>query len=124
MRELAQYAAEIYHKCADQLRPGNTLEQVIHSADDVVERARARLGDLADGLRPICGGAGLGGPDPYPRPLELQPNQAFMLEIGPGGRPYSPPQHLYGGYCIVTTTGAPRHLGGIPIESMLLTVID
>jgi hypothetical protein len=39
-----------------------------------------------------------------------------MLEIGPGGRPYSPSQHVYGGYCIVTTHAAPRHLGGVPIE--------
>jgi Xaa-Pro dipeptidase len=124
MQELARYAAEIYHKCADQLRPGNTLERVIHAADDVIERARTRLGNLADGLRPICGAAGLGGPDPAPRPNVLQPNQAFMLEMGPGGRAYNPPQHIYGGYCIVTTRGAPRHLGGIPIEDMLLTVIE
>ena len=112
LRELAKFGAEVYQVCADRLRPGNTLE-----------RARAVVGDLADGLRPICSGAGLGGPDPYPRPPELRPNQAFMLEIGPGGRPFNPPQHVYGGYCIVTTDGAPRHLGGIPIEQMLLTSV-
>jgi Xaa-Pro aminopeptidase len=123
MPELAKYAAEVYRTCADQLRPGNTLEQVIHAADDVIEHARGSLGDLADALRPICGAAGLGGPDPDITNKELVPNQAFMLEIGPGGRPYNPPQHLYGGYCIVTTSGAPRHLGGVPIEEMLLTVI-
>ena len=123
MRELAKYGAEVYLTCAEQLRPGNTLDQVIHAADHVIERARSAVGDLADGLRPICSGAGLGGPDPYPRPPELQPNQAFMLEIGPGGRPYNPTQHVYGGYCIVTTEGAPRHLGGIPIEQMLLTSV-
>lgn len=124
MRELAKYGAEVYLTCAEQLRPGNTLQQAIHAADHVVERARRTLGDLADGLRPICGAAGLGGPDPEPRPEVLQPNQAFMLEIGPGGRPYNPRQHVYGGYCIVTTQGAPRHLAGIPIEQMLLTAID
>ncbi len=124
MRELAKYGAEVYRLCADELRPGNTLEQAIHAADHVVERARATLGGLADGLRPICGAAGLGGPDPFPRPAELQPNQAFMLEIGPGGRSYNPSQHVYGGYCIVTTEGAPRHLGRVPIEQMLLTAVE
>jgi len=124
MQELAKYAAEIYHKCADQLRPGNTREQVVHAADDVIERARTGLGSLADGLRPACSVAGLGGPDPAPRPNVLQPNQAFMLEMGPGGRAYNPPQHIYGGYCIVTTTGAPRHLGEVPIEDMLLRAIE
>jgi len=46
-----------------------------------------------------------------------------MLEIGPGGRAFNPPQHIFGGYCIVTT-GAPRHLGGIPTGEMLLTAIE
>jgi Xaa-Pro dipeptidase len=124
LRELARYATEIYTLCADQLRPGNTLDQVVHAADHVIERARAQLDCLADGLRPLCSAAGLGGPDPAPRPGVLQPNQAFMLEIGPGGRAYKPRQHVYGGYCIVTTSGAPRHLGGVPIEEMLLTAIE
>lgn len=124
MRALAGYATEVYATCAEQLRPGNTIDEVIHAADPIVERARATLGSLADSVRPICSAAGLGGPDPEPRPAVLQPNQAFMLEIGPGGRPYNPAQHLYGGYCIVTTAGAPRHLGSIPIEEMLLTMID
>ena len=123
LRELARFGAEVYLTCAEQLRPSHTLEQVIHAADHVIERARAVVGDLADGLRPICSGAGLGGPDPAPRPAELQANQAFMLEIGPGGRSYELAQHVYGGYCIVTTDGAPRHLGGIPIEQMLLTSV-
>jgi Xaa-Pro aminopeptidase len=124
LRELAKFGAEVYLRCAEQLRPGTTLEQVIHAADHVIERARAVVGGLADGLRPICSGAGLGGPDPSPRPAELRPNQAFMLEIGPGGRSYELSQHVYGGYCIVTTDGAPRHLGGIPIEQMLLTSVS
>jgi hypothetical protein len=47
-----------------------------------------------------------------------------MLEIGPGGRPYKLSQHVYGGYCIVTTEAAPRHLGGVAIEEMLLTVVS
>jgi hypothetical protein len=121
---LAKYGAEVYRTCADQLRPGNMLDQVIHAADHLIERARGAVGDLADGLRPICGAAGLGGPDPFPRPAILQPNQAFMLEIGPGGRPYKLSQHVYGGYCIVTTEAAPRHLGGVAIEEMLLTVVS
>jgi Xaa-Pro aminopeptidase len=124
LRELAKYGAEVYRTCADQLRPGNMLDQVIHAADHLIERARGAVGDLADGLRPICGAAGLGGPDPFPRPAILQPNQAFMLEIGPGGRPYKLSQHVYGGYCIVTTEAAPRHLGGVAIEEMLLTVVS
>lgn len=124
MQELAKYAAEIFHRCADQLRPGNALEKVISAADPVIERARAKLGDLADSLHPLLGPAGLGGPDPLGTAKELQANQAFMLEIGPGGRPYHPPQHVYGGYCLVTTSTAARHLGGHPIEEMLLKVID
>ena len=75
------------------------------------------------GLRPLGGASASGVPDPYPRPAELRPNQAFMLEIGPGGRAYNPSQHLYGGYCVVTTDGAPRRLGTIPIEEMLLKAI-
>jgi len=47
-----------------------------------------------------------------------------MLEIRPGGRAFNPRQHIFGGYCIVTTTGAPQHLGGIPTGEMLLTAIE
>jgi Xaa-Pro aminopeptidase len=124
MRTLADYASEVFLTCAEQLRPGTTVEAVEHAADAVIERARAVVGDLADGLRPLCTAAGLGGPDPAPRPPVLQPNQAFILEIGPGGRPYNPAQHVYGGYLIVTTDDRPRHLSGVPIEQMLLTVIE
>ena len=53
MQELAKYAAEIFHKVADQLRPGNYWPDVRHAGDDVIERARAKLGDLADGLTPV-----------------------------------------------------------------------
>lgn len=124
MRTLAGYASDVYLTCAEQLRPGNTVEQVEHAADHLIERARKAVGDLADGLRPLCTPAGLGGPDPAPRPAVIQPNQAFILEIGPGGRSYNPAQHVYGGYLIVTTEDHPIHLSGIPIEQMLLTVID
>jgi len=62
----------------------------------------------------------MGGPDPVPRATEIQPNMAFMVEIGPGG---NQPQHVHGGYCIITTDGAPRHLSNIPIEERLLTVV-
>jgi hypothetical protein len=82
------------------------------------------LGGLADGLWPDCDAAGLGAPDPAPRPAELQANQAFMLEIGAGGRPYNPPIHLYGGHCIVTTESEPRHLTEIPIEDRLLIKVS
>jgi len=124
MREMAKYAAEAYRVCQDRLRPGSTLDDAVRATDAIVERARTKLGGLADAVRPLLGAAGLGGPDPYPRPAELRPNQAFMVEIGPGGRPYDPPQHLYGGYCVVTTQGAPRRLGTISIEEMLLTAIE
>lgn len=124
MAELAKYAAEVYRVSEDALRPGTTLDRAAHAADPIIERARGKLGPLADALRPLYGAAGLGGPDPYPRPAELRPNQAFMVEIGPGGRAYNPSQHLYGGYCVVTTNGAPRRLGSIPIEEMLLTAIE
>lgn len=121
MQELAKYAAEIFHKVADQLRPGNYWPDVRHAGDEVIERARAKLGDLADGLHPLNSAAGLGGPDPSPRPYEIQPNQAFMVELGPGG---TQPQHVNGGYCIVTTNGEPRHLSAIPIEERLLRVVE
>lgn len=120
MRELAKYAAEIFHKVGEALRPGRRLEDVRHGGDDVIERARAKLGDLADSLHPHVQAAGLGGPDTFPRPSVLQPSQAFMIEIGPG---QSQPQHIYGGQCVVTTGGNPRYLHATPIEEMLLKVI-
>ena len=120
MQELSKYAAEIFHKVADNLRPGNHLDNVHHAGDDVIERARAKLGGLADGLHPLVQAAGLGGPDTAPRPSELQPNQAFMIEIGPR---QTQPQHVYGGQCIVTTGREPRYLHRTPIEEMLLKVV-
>jgi len=120
MQELAKYGAEIFHKVADFLRPGNALAEARHAGDDVIEKARAVLGGLADALHPLNSPAGMGGPDPVPRATEIQPNMAFMVEIGPGG---NQPQHVHGGYCIITTDGAPRHLSNIPIEERLLTVV-
>jgi hypothetical protein len=56
--------------------------------------------------------AGLGGPDPSARPREIQPNQAFMGEIGPysGRSNPRPPWRMNGGYCLISTDGPPRHL--------------
>jgi Xaa-Pro aminopeptidase len=127
MCELVKYGAEVWHRVADHIRPGNTLLQAERSADDIIERARRKLGDAAGTLVPHCSYAGLGGPDPFPRPLEIQPNQAFMGEIGPyGGRSDPrPPWRMNGGYCLVSTSGAPRHLNGrYSIEARMLAVID
>ncbi len=127
MEELVKYGTEIWHKCTEQIRPGNTVEEVGHAADDVIERAKARLGSLAETLRLHCGFAGLGGPDPQSRPPEIQPNQAFMPEIGPSGGRSSPqpPWRMNGGYCVISTDGAPRHLNGLhPIEERLMVAIE
>jgi Xaa-Pro aminopeptidase len=127
MKELVKYGAEVWYRVTDQLRPGNTLEQAEHSADDIIEKARKRLGDYAGALVPHCSYAGLGGPDPFPRPLEIQPNQAFMGEIGPysGRSKPRPPWRMNGGYCLISTNGAPRHLSGkYPIEARLMAVIE
>lgn len=126
MRELVKHGTEVWHKVADAIRPGNTLEQAEHAADDIIEKARARLGDPAGTLVPHCSYAGLGGPDPFPRPLEIQPNQAFMGEIGPysGRSNPRPPWRMNGGYCLISTAGAPRHLHGKhPIEDRLMAVV-
>jgi len=125
MRELARHAAEVWHTCADLIRPGNRVDDVVNAADPLIERARrTKLGGLADSLRPLLAGAGLGGLDPYPVGGIIQRNQAFMLEIGPGGRPYLPAQHVNGGYLIVSTEGAPRHFDGShPIEDRLLVEV-
>jgi len=121
MVELTKYAAEIFHKMADKLRPGNAHSDALHAGDDVVELARKKFGSLADGFHPIASAAGLGGPDPTPRTKELQPNQAFNIHIGHGA---ATPQHLYGGYCVVVTTGEPRHLSKYSVEETLLTVVE
>jgi Xaa-Pro aminopeptidase len=126
MKELVKYGVEVWHRVTDQLRPGNTLERAEHSADDIIEKARKRLGDYAGALVPHCSYAGLGGPDPFPRPLEIQPNQAFMGEIGPysGRSKPRPPWRMNGGYCLISTEGAPRHLSGkYPIEARLMVVV-
>jgi hypothetical protein len=47
-----------------------------------------------------------------------------MLELGVGGRRFKPAMAIQGGYCIVTTEGAPRELTGVPIERLLLTAIE
>ena len=127
MKELVKYGAEVWHKCTAQIRPGNTLETVVHAADDVITKARARLGPLAETLHPHCSYAGLGGPDPAARPAVIQPNQAFMPEIGPSGGRQSPqpPWRMNGGYLIVSTNDQPRHFDGkYPIEARLLTALD
>ena len=127
MKELVKYGAEVWHRCTDRIRPGNTIEQIEHCADDIIDKARARLGDYAGALLPHCSYAGLGGPDPFARPREIQPNQAFMSEIGPyGGRSTPRPAwRMNGGYCLISTHGAPRHLNGkYPIEERLMAVIE
>ncbi len=127
MRELVKYGAEVWNKCTEQIRPGNTLEMVVNVAEDVIEKARARLGPLAETLHLHCSYAGLGGPDPAARPAVIQPNQAFMPEIGPSGgrRSPQPPWRMNGGYLVVSTTDKPRHLHGkYPIEERLLTALD
>jgi len=127
MNELVKYGAEIWHRCTDRLRPGNTLDQVVHAADDIIEKARAKLGPLADTLHLHVAYAGLGGPDPLARPAEIQPGQAFMPEIGPmGGRLKTapPPFRINGGYLVVSTDGAPRHFfGKHPIERRLMAAV-
>lgn len=128
MKEIAKYGAEIWHRCTDLIRPGNTLEQVVRAADPIVNRAREKLGALAETLHMHVGYAGLGGPDPLARPAEIRPDQAFMPEIGPmGGRlkVAPPPFRLNGGYLVVSTEGAPRHFRGEhPIEERLMACVD
>ena len=127
MKELVKYGIEVWHRITGMLRPGNTIEEAEHCAGDIIEKARARIGDYAGGLLPHCSYAGLGGPDPFARPREIQPNQAFMGEIGPysGRAEPRPPWRMNGGYCLISTDGAPRHLNGkYPIEDRLMVVID
>jgi Xaa-Pro aminopeptidase len=127
MTELVKYGAEVWERVTGLLRPGNTLEQAEHCVDDIIEKARARLGDYAGALIPHCSYAGLGGPDPSARPPEIQPNQALMGEIGPysGRAKPRPPWRMNGGYCLITTDGAPRHLKSkYSIEDRLMAVIE
>jgi Xaa-Pro aminopeptidase len=127
MKELVKYGVEVWNRVTDFIRPGNTLEEVEHCADNIIEKARARIGDHAGALVPHCSYAGLGGPDPFARPREIQPNQAFMGELGPyGGRSKPrPPWRMNGGYCLISTNGAPRHLNGKHvIEERLMAVIE
>lgn len=127
IRSIAAYAAEIWHRCTDLLRPGNTLEQVVEAARPIIDRARQQHGSLADTLHLHVSYAGLGGPDPVGRTPTIVPNQAFMPEIGPmGGRLKGPPPpfRVNGGYLVVSTDGAPRHFCGThPIEDRLLGLI-
>jgi Xaa-Pro aminopeptidase len=127
MTELVNWGVEVWHRFTDLIRPGNTIEQIEHSADDIIEKARGKLGDYAGALVPHCSYAGLGGPDPFARPREIQPNQAFMGEIGPysGRSNPRPPWRMNGGYCLISTDGSPRHLcGRYPIETRLMAVVD
>jgi Xaa-Pro aminopeptidase len=127
MTELVKYGVEVWHRFTDKFRPGNTMEDVEHCVEDIIEKARAALGDYAGALIPHASFAGLGGPDPFGRPKEFQPNQAFMGEIGPysGRANPRPPWRMNGGYCLISTSGAPRHLcGKHPIENRLMAVIN
>jgi hypothetical protein len=127
MKELVKYGVEVWHRFTDLIRPGNTIEQIEHCADDIIEKVQARLGDYAGALIPHCSYAGLGGPDPVARPREIQPNQAFMGEMGPFSIYAKPraPWRMNGGYCLISTDGAPRHLSGKhPIDHRLMVVIE
>ncbi len=127
MKELVNWGVEVWHRFTDLIRPGNTIEQIEHSAHDIIERARTRLGDHAGALVPHCSYAGLGGPDPFARPREIKPNQAFMGEIGPysGRSNPRPPWRMNGGYCLISTDGPPRHLcGRYSIEARLMAIVD
>ena len=127
MRELVKYGVEVWNRVTDAMRPGTTIERVEQSANDLIERARERLGAYAGALAPHVSYAGLGGPDPFARPWEIVPNQAFMVEIGPfsGLAKPRPPWRMNGGYCLISTDGAPRHLKGMhPIEERLMMIIE
>jgi Xaa-Pro aminopeptidase len=62
MKELVNWGIEVWHRFTDLIRPDNTIGQIEQSVDDIVERARCRLGDYAGALVPHCSYAGLGGP--------------------------------------------------------------
>src|SRR5262249_43676051 len=127
MRELVKYGVEVWDTVTDGIRPGNTVEQIEQSANAIIEKARAKLGDHAGALPPHVSYAGLGGPDPFARPWTIVPNQAFMVELGPfsGLANPRPPWRMNGGYCLISTKGAPRHLNGkYPIADRLMVTID
>jgi Xaa-Pro aminopeptidase len=121
MTELQKYGADVFHTCADRIRPGNKVDEVLHAGDDIVERARNRLGRVADTLKPHCLAAGLSCPDG--RPDVIQPNMAFYLELGFHARDATLWQHVKGGRGVVATRGEPRYLSDTPIEQVLLSVI-
>jgi Xaa-Pro aminopeptidase len=127
MFELVKWGVEVWERITDKLRPGNTIEMAENSAGDIIDRCRAKMGEVwANALIPHCSFAGLGGPDPFPRPLEIQPNQAFMGEIGPYGGKGDPRPwwRMNGGYCLLSTEGAPRHLcGKYPIQDRLMAIV-
>lgn len=127
MHELVKYGVEVWDAVTDNLRPGRIMTDVLKSAAPIMARAEKRLGLIASALTPHLSYAGLGGPDTSARPAEIQPNQAFMGEIGPQGAhgKTPPPWRINGGYCLITTDGAPRHLNGnILIGKRLLVVLD
>jgi len=121
LQELARYGMEVFNRVVEHLRPGTDTEDAAHAGDTVIERARERLGALADGLRPLIHESGLGGPDPRPRPWRLKPNQAYMVEIGPRT---VQPQHVYVGSCYAITERGPRALNKIPPEEKVLVVVE
>ena len=127
MLELAKYGVEIWDKVAENLLPGRILADVLKTADPIMARAQQKFGAKAAALTPHLSYAGLGGPDTSARPAEIRPHQAFMGEIGPQGghgKP-APPWRINGGYCLITTDGAPRHLHGkYPIDKRLVIEID
>ncbi len=127
MVELAKYGVEIWDKVAENLLPGRIIADVLKTADQIIARAEKRFGSTSAALTPHLSYAGLGGPDTSARPAEVQPNQAFMGEIGPQGghgKPH-PRWRVNGGYCLITTDGMPRHLSGkYPIDKRLLIELD
>jgi len=127
MVELARYGVEIWDKMCENLLPGRILADVLKTTDPIMARAEQKFGAKAAALTPHLSYAGLGGPDTSARPAEIRPNQAFMGEIGPQGghgKP-TPPWRINGGYCLITTEGAPRHLcGQYPIDQRLLIEVD
>lgn len=115
MFEIVKWGEEVWDRFCDQIRPGNTIENAESSCKDIIERCRAKMGDAwVNALIPHGSYAGLGGPDPLPRPREIQPDMAFMGEMGPYSGKYEPRPfwRMNGGYCLISTEAAPRHLNG------------
>jgi hypothetical protein len=82
MKELVNGGVEVWHRFTDLIRPGNTIEQIEQSVDDIIERARSKLGDYAGALVPHCSYAGLGRPE-FARPRELSPIKLSWAKSGP-----------------------------------------